>query len=1335
MHGLNSEKKDWQEVQASSFTRWANSYLSQRGLMIRDLSKDFTDGTLLINLLEILSDKKLPRYNKNPRLGVQRIANLNIALDFMKESGLKMVNIGPEDIEKGNVKIILGLMWTTILRFQIQKFNSADGKDDQVAGAFGMEFETPQTLHTEDSSKAMLLRFVNDQIASYNVGEIRNFTSAFTDGRVLMALCDSMAPGTVDMSSLSDPLTNVSVAIGTAEREFGIPVLLDASDVVLNPNEQSMMAYVSFFQNFKVTHQFHVKKKQVDASNSSLTTAVVMQHPGTVAVETKQNNSQQNAVVHNFSPELFLPISVASSASLSGSEALLDSSAMYKPQALQPWMSEFAAEEIKEPVVSVAGYGYDDAEMRQEEKIAQAVQKEFMQGLQIADVIGYQLAIQDLKKKRYELSVGCTGLTKMGYVGRSNPMVGLFEKDPHGNHLLVDFTEWLTDDHDPVFSKSFVVRFNNDASDKNKSYRMVVWHVSSRDIEDAARIHQSPKVSDKNVIGYADFLLSSVIAKDSVGEILKLPLDASTAKQDKKLKDKNATVSVTLRKTGLRIARMNVPQNGSRKGNRIEVRVTVFGQRYRNPMVAIFEKVRGARMGESLLLGHTEWIRLPTNEQTFSRSIVLYETGKDNASRWLKVCLYNVNVPTKEEIRSTQGQLVVTSSENDLVGTRDITMQELLVALQQGEGLTYPFFGAGRHAGKGSFTLRGRLFDEVKEVRLVGVSNRITNTYVGHEVEISIKCTNLFSLDMHSPCNPVVALFEKDQQGDYHLEGQTEWLKSEFNPVFTTKFHIYNVLSDQREYRLNVYDVDVDAFADLDPGHPGSKMPIVTAMDGNLCSERALVGVGFVKLQAMLLQAALGQPITVQLQAPVERRGKPDSAFPQRSRILAEKKCSVIVGIRIYHAVCAETIQKQTVQQDFRQLGSVPQILYLASKPVDQTGHEVRLSFSASRLPKFDWWSRGNPFVVLLEKCAVVQSKSAEQNKAPVWDCPACTFQNPATYLACEMCAMQRPTQFNSLASAVGSANKEANKTEWKVLAQTEWVPNTPDPVFKRQLVVCYDHDSDKELRIAVYDASSNKPPTFDALVGFANIRLSKIVEMADGLPFVMDLSSERPGVADLIRSKHSSISVSATLDLVNDDRRRVLPKPGTFVKIAHVRPPAAEGKVDKELLVTLGGQYLLKLFWPARAPMMALLKESTPNNFDVLLQQTEWFECMHSACVFQTALRIPLDRDLSKRYRFALFDVGSEVIALRDMIGFVDITLQQLAEEAIPFKEQFVNMDDPAQKIPKWQFRMPLQSENPQLDEMLKRKGACLNFLVQQRARVSQQAANANILSLLGFD
>lgn len=50
---------------------------------------------------------------------MQRIENLNKVLDFLKRKRIQLENIGAEDILDGNERLILGLIWTIILRFQI----------------------------------------------------------------------------------------------------------------------------------------------------------------------------------------------------------------------------------------------------------------------------------------------------------------------------------------------------------------------------------------------------------------------------------------------------------------------------------------------------------------------------------------------------------------------------------------------------------------------------------------------------------------------------------------------------------------------------------------------------------------------------------------------------------------------------------------------------------------------------------------------------------------------------------------------------------------------------------------------------------------------------------------------------------------------------------------------------------------------------------------------------------------------------------------------------------------------------------------------------------------
>ena len=63
-------------------------------LKVNDLKTDFSDGVLLINLLEIISSKEIKTYNKKPKIRPQKLENNDFALQFLKREGIKLVNIG-----------------------------------------------------------------------------------------------------------------------------------------------------------------------------------------------------------------------------------------------------------------------------------------------------------------------------------------------------------------------------------------------------------------------------------------------------------------------------------------------------------------------------------------------------------------------------------------------------------------------------------------------------------------------------------------------------------------------------------------------------------------------------------------------------------------------------------------------------------------------------------------------------------------------------------------------------------------------------------------------------------------------------------------------------------------------------------------------------------------------------------------------------------------------------------------------------------------------------------------------------------------------------------------
>ena len=86
---------EWKRIQNKTFTRWCNEHLKKQNQLIGDLSTDFGDGIRLVVLLEVLSQKKLGRYNKKPRVHAQCMENIQQALEFiMKKERIRLVNIG-----------------------------------------------------------------------------------------------------------------------------------------------------------------------------------------------------------------------------------------------------------------------------------------------------------------------------------------------------------------------------------------------------------------------------------------------------------------------------------------------------------------------------------------------------------------------------------------------------------------------------------------------------------------------------------------------------------------------------------------------------------------------------------------------------------------------------------------------------------------------------------------------------------------------------------------------------------------------------------------------------------------------------------------------------------------------------------------------------------------------------------------------------------------------------------------------------------------------------------------------------------------------------------------
>ncbi len=109
-----------EHVQKKTFTKWVNSHLSRINCKVTDLYTDLRDGKLLLKLLEILSGERLPRPTKG-KMRIHCLENVDKALSFLYEQRVHLENMGAHDIVDGSPRLTLGLIWTIILRFQIQE--------------------------------------------------------------------------------------------------------------------------------------------------------------------------------------------------------------------------------------------------------------------------------------------------------------------------------------------------------------------------------------------------------------------------------------------------------------------------------------------------------------------------------------------------------------------------------------------------------------------------------------------------------------------------------------------------------------------------------------------------------------------------------------------------------------------------------------------------------------------------------------------------------------------------------------------------------------------------------------------------------------------------------------------------------------------------------------------------------------------------------------------------------------------------------------------------------------------------------------------------------------
>lgn len=208
-----AEDAPWKKIQQNTFTRWANEHLKLVNKRVDNLQWDLSDGLNIIALVEVLSHKKLPRFNKKPMFRSQKLENVSVALDFLENiERIRLVNIDSTHLVDGKLKLILGLIWTLILHYSIS-MPMWEGEDID-----------PSKRGKNATPKQKLMDWIQTRMPPEL--PINNFTTDWNDGRAIGALVDSCAPGLYPEWQSNDPrnkLQNAKEAMDLAEEWLGVP--------------------------------------------------------------------------------------------------------------------------------------------------------------------------------------------------------------------------------------------------------------------------------------------------------------------------------------------------------------------------------------------------------------------------------------------------------------------------------------------------------------------------------------------------------------------------------------------------------------------------------------------------------------------------------------------------------------------------------------------------------------------------------------------------------------------------------------------------------------------------------------------------------------------------------------------------------------------------------------------------------------------------------------------------------------------------------------------------------------------------------------------------------
>lgn len=246
---VNNNQND--PLQEKVFTRWISAELQGvPDLIFTDITKDLSNGVILIELAQVLTHKKAPQsFEKDPTTEEQCVKNIKLAFKMFKNDGFQATGITPKDVYENKSKQVLDFVWQLISHYSIENSFSAT-----------------------DNKKNVNEANVKNQLLSWAIKRTQNYKRVFAFKPYVLAMCallDSYYPSRINYYVLDhkDHQKNFKLIIDVMN-ELKIPCLIFPDDVSSNNNQidRKVLLTQLAFVRMKLEVKSHLKEKRRSTS-------------------------------------------------------------------------------------------------------------------------------------------------------------------------------------------------------------------------------------------------------------------------------------------------------------------------------------------------------------------------------------------------------------------------------------------------------------------------------------------------------------------------------------------------------------------------------------------------------------------------------------------------------------------------------------------------------------------------------------------------------------------------------------------------------------------------------------------------------------------------------------------------------------------------------------------------------------------------------------------------------------------------------------------------------------------------------------------------------------